>query len=206
MQQTQKSPALQGDVVGIYDQTGNKLIGYTYDAWGGRTTTQYNGAPWSVVTKNPLGYRGYYYDSELGFYCLGTRYYDQNTHRFISPDDLTYLGANGDLNSYNLYAYCSNNPVNFVDPTGNFAISATLAMILIGTAIGAVTGFGMDAGKQLIANGWDFEDVDWGSAVNSGIVGAALGFSLSMGVGYLGPVIAGVSTASGLTAGGRVCD
>ena len=27
---------LQGDVVGIYDQTGKKLIGYTYDAWGGQ--------------------------------------------------------------------------------------------------------------------------------------------------------------------------
>ena len=47
---------LQGDIVGIYDQTGTKLISYTYDAWGLRTTTLHNNATWSVVTKNPHGF------------------------------------------------------------------------------------------------------------------------------------------------------
>ena len=37
------------------------------------------------------------------------------------------LGANGDLNSYNLYAYCSNDPVNYVDPNGHEIIFATIA-------------------------------------------------------------------------------
>ena len=83
------------------------------------------------------------------------------------------------------------------DPSGHIAI---WAMVLIGTLVGAAVGFGFDAGKQLIDNGWDFSEVDWGSAVNSGIVGGALGFSLSMGVAYLGPVIAGVADASGKAA------
>ena len=87
----------------------------------------------------------------------------------------------------------------YYDPSGH---SAILAMVLIGTLFGAAVGFGFDAGKQLINNGWDFSEVDWGSAVNSAIVGEALGFSLAMGVGYLGPVIAGTATAGGLTAGG----
>ena len=67
---------------------------------------------------NPFRYRGYYYDIETGLYYLNSRYYDPEIGRFISPDDISYLGANGDLISYNLYAYCSNNPVNYQDPTG----------------------------------------------------------------------------------------
>ena len=55
--------------------------------------------------------------TETGWYYLQSRYYDPAVGRFISPDDVSLLGANGDLPSCNLYAYCSNNPVNFYDPT-----------------------------------------------------------------------------------------
>lgn len=99
----------------------------------------------------------------------------------------------------NLYAYCNNDPVNKYDPSGH---SAILTIVIIGTIFGVAVGFGFDLGKQLINNGWDFSEVDWGRAVNSAIVDGTLGFSLAMGVGYLGPVIAGTATAGGLTAGG----
>ena len=75
-------------------------------------------------------------------------------------------------------------------------------MILTGIGFGAFTGFAMNVGKQLISNGWDFGKIDWGSALNSCIVGAALGFSTAMGVIYLGPVLAGTAVIGGLTAGG----
>ena len=65
---------------------------------------------------NPIRYRGYYYDSETGFYYLQSRYYDPETDRFINADGI--LGANGDILSYNLFAYCSNNLINHCDPTG----------------------------------------------------------------------------------------
>ena len=64
-------------------------------------------------------------------YYLQTRYYDPKICRFISPDDVFYLGANGDLVSYNLYAYCSNDPVNYVDPSGH----SILAVLLIGIVV-----------------------------------------------------------------------
>ena len=51
---------------------------------------------------------------------MQSRYYDPVVGRFISPDDVGYLGANGDLAGYNLYAYCSNNPVMYCDPSGHF--------------------------------------------------------------------------------------
>ncbi|HBL85194.1 MAG: hypothetical protein A2Y17_11540 [Clostridiales bacterium GWF2_38_85] len=51
------------------------------------------------------------------FYYLQSRFYDPDTGRFINADST--IGANGDLLSGNLFAYCSNNPVNCADPNGH---------------------------------------------------------------------------------------
>ena len=40
--------------------------------------------------------------------------------RFINADDTDYLGADGDPVSFNLFVYCSNNPVMGSDPTGHW--------------------------------------------------------------------------------------
>ena len=80
---------------------------------------------------NPLRYRGYYYDAETGFYYLQSRYYDPAICRFINDDGLFIDGFVGS----NLFAYCVNDPVNTVDPTGNFAITATVALITFGIAL-----------------------------------------------------------------------
>lgn len=124
-----------GDIVAVYNaDTGVKLISYTYGAWGDTVTSYHNGGSSTTATKNPYKYRGYYYDSDLAMYYLQTRYYDPAICRFISPDELGYLGANGDLVSYNLYAYCSNNPVMCCDPSGHIAISTLVALITVGIA------------------------------------------------------------------------
>lgn len=110
---------LQGDIVAVYSSSGIKLVTYTYDAWGNQTVKYWNGGGSTAAQYNPFRYRGYYYDTDLRMYYLQSRYYDSKICRFISPDDTSYLGANGDLLSYNLYSYCSNDPVNFVDPSGH---------------------------------------------------------------------------------------
>ena len=78
------------------------------------------------------------YESSSGFYYLQTRFYDSETGRFINADDVGYLGASGDFASYNLFAYCSNNPVMFVDPTGHFIITITLGGALLSAILTAV--------------------------------------------------------------------
>ena len=125
---------LQGDIVAVYSSSGLKLVTYTYDAWGNQTVKYWNGGGSTAAQYNPFRYRGYYYDTDLRMYYLQSRYYDAKICRFISPDSVSYLGANGDLTSYNLYSYCSNNPVNFVDPSGH-AIDTIWDAISLGFSI-----------------------------------------------------------------------
>ena len=48
-----------------------------------------------------------------------SRYYNPTIGRFISVD--AYIsGIGGDVNGYNLYSYCMNNPVNMCDSNGNW--------------------------------------------------------------------------------------
>ena len=112
---------LQGDIVAVYDANGVKKISYIYNAWGATTTTYHNGASASTVS-NPFTYRGYYYDKDLGLYYLMSRYYDANICRFINVDRQLNTTS---LLSYNLFAYCENNPVVRIDPNGDFYITGT---------------------------------------------------------------------------------
>lgn len=70
-----------------------------------------------VAAINPIRYRGYYYDSETGYYYLTSRYYNPEFGRFINADSQlnTSLGILG----YNMFVYCLNNPVNKIDYSGN---------------------------------------------------------------------------------------
>ena len=128
---------LQGDIVAVYDtSTGKQLIGYKYNAWGVCTTSYYNSGSTTTATKNPFKYRGYYYDSNLGLYYLQSRYYDQNTCRFINADG--YVSTGRGLTGYNMFAYCNNNPVMYVDPNGNASWLFWIVVCIIGLNYGAI--------------------------------------------------------------------
>ena len=110
---------LQGDVISIYDNINGKLGEYKYDAWGNVTIDTPTSYTDNIFNANPLRYRGYIYDTETGFYYLQSRYYDPTICRFVNADGYVSTGT-GAL-GYNMYAYCNNNSVNFVDPTGALA-------------------------------------------------------------------------------------
>lgn len=138
---------LQGDIIAVYNTSGTKLVSYVYDAWGNVTVTNHNvSGTNSGARHNPFRYRGYYYDTETGYYYLQSRYYNPEWGRFLNADSTGYLGANGDLISYNLYAYCSNNPVMYVDPTGEWNWGkfwdgfVTFGSTAVGIAVGVYTG------------------------------------------------------------------
>ena len=113
---------LQGDVIGISDREGNTVAEYRYDSWG-RLLSVRDGAgndisenAGHIANINPIRYRGYYYDSETGFYYLQSRYYDPETGRFLNADG--YVSTGQGMTGYNMFAYCGNNPVNRFDPNG----------------------------------------------------------------------------------------
>jgi RHS repeat-associated protein len=52
-----------------------------------------------------------------GLYYYNARYYDATIGRFISAD--TVIPNPSNPQSFNRYSYCRNNPLKYVDPTGN---------------------------------------------------------------------------------------
>ena len=163
---------MQGDILAVLNgQTGAVEASYTYDAWGRVISS--TGA---LANLNPFRYRGYYYDSETGLYYLQSRYYDPETGRFINADDADYIGADGSLLSYNLFAYCKNNPVNRFDAEGNLSLPNWLKI-----AVGAVALAGAVALTVATGGGAAAVAVGVAKIVGSVIVSTAAG----AGIGYV---------------------
>ena len=125
---------LQGDVMGMVDASGNSVATYTYDPYGKLLT-----ATGELADKNPLRYRGYYYDSESGLYYLQSRYYDPATRRFVNAD--SYASTGQGLIGHNMFAYCRNNAIMRTDSYGSLdwnwctQLSVGAAILAVGLAI-----------------------------------------------------------------------
>ena len=138
----------QGDVIGLYNNKGVKVAAYEYDAWGnilsvkdstGKTITNQD----HIANANPFRYRGYYYDADLGLYYVSSRYYDPEIGRWINADN--QLSTGSDLTGMNLFAYCGNNPVNRIDPTGeawwHWALGAAVVAVAAVATVVTCGGF-----------------------------------------------------------------
>ena len=102
---------LQGDVMRIVNASGTVMASYDYDPYG-----KVISATGTLANINPLRYRGYIYDTEAGFYYLQSRYYDPAVGRFLNAD--SYASTGQDIIGYNMFAYCGNSPIMFIDNSG----------------------------------------------------------------------------------------
>jgi RHS repeat-associated protein len=116
-----------GSAVRLTNQQGKPVRSVAYDPYG--AIIFYSGSD---------DYRYKFTGKELdasGLYYFGARFYDPMLGRFIQADTV--------LDGLNRYTYCRNNPLKYVDPSGNFIFSA------IGGLIGAVVGGAADTIYQL---------------------------------------------------------
>ncbi len=144
---------------------------YDYDAYG----VQKNIDP---TDTNPFRYCGEYFDKESGSIYLRSRYYAPNVGRFISEDthwnssnmiygDKVYKDGeikvpdiNAIMQSDNLYGYCMNNPVGYVDLSGE--IPAAVVLALYAYAQSVITSPDLQYDMQMLA--YDIERGDYLSA------------------------------------------
>ncbi len=162
----------QGDVIRIIDQSGTAVAEYSYDAWGNLLVDEEDLSDIGHV--NPIRYRGYYYDTETGFYYLRSRYYDPAIGRFINADQFASTGQ--DFLGYNMFAYCNNSPVSNKDSEGTFLTAALAigAKILTDGLIGGVIGAVTNAVCAFAVNG-EITSSDLIEGFRDGFIGGALG-------------------------------
>ncbi|MDY5320854.1 MAG: FG-GAP-like repeat-containing protein [Prevotella sp.] len=123
-----------GSILSVRDENGKKVFDASYDAWGRQT-----------VTLNTIGlhrgYTGHEMLSEFDIINMNGRLYDPVLGRFLSPDN--YVQAPESSQSFNRYSYCMNNPLKYVDPSGN--------LFGIDDAIIAFAAFNMASGMMRAA-------------------------------------------------------
>ena len=102
-------PDALGSVRQIADPTGQILLTQRFDPFGG--LQQVNG-----FTASAYGFAGEEQDAKTGQVYLRARTYNPATGRFLQQDPV--LGTPNQLRTLHNYAYAFNNPVNYIDPSG----------------------------------------------------------------------------------------
>ena len=97
-------------MTGILTETANLTNSYQYDPYGNLTSGTADGV-------NYYGYNGESTNVKTGLQYLRARYYDAENGTFTTED--SDLGTTENPLTRNRYAYTSNNPVNYDDPTGH---------------------------------------------------------------------------------------
>jgi len=91
-----------GSVIALSNTSGGIVERYSYDVFGEPNRVSAVG--------NPYMFTGRVYDPNTGLYDYRARVYKPQIGRFLQTDPIQA--------SLNLYTYCENNPVNWIDPWG----------------------------------------------------------------------------------------
>ncbi len=176
------------------DASGCSIQEQSFDAWGVRRNPEtWSGNP----LEDPIFDRGFtghehlfVFDAgkkDIGIINMNGRMYDPMMSTFLSVD--SYVQAPDNSQNFNRYAYCLNNPLKYVDPSGEELCAA--AVMAIAAAVSVAT--------QCIQN-YCYDRPIYQDLVKAAAVGAIQGM-FSYGIGYVGEAI----TAAVEGAGGVAC-
>ncbi len=120
-----------GSIRFLADESGAVTDSYEYTAFGELLVH-------SGSDLQPYRFAGEPYDPNSGFYYNRARWLDPSQGRFVSMDP--FSGVDSDPPSLHKYAYAANDPVDNVDPTGQFSLAT---QVTVGFVIGSLASIGL---------------------------------------------------------------
>ena len=158
---------IYGSLLLAADAQGNLLQYAERNIWGDLKP----GQEMTSGLEESLRFTSYSLDPVIGRYFAQARFYDSRCGRMLSPDPVK--------RGLNRYHYCDNDPVNYEDSTGE------IANILIGGALGAITGGAFGFGGSVVSQLIGGQKVDWRKAAGAGAANAGINY-ISDALGSLG--------------------
>ncbi len=191
-----------GSVVMVSGSDGRVIERLRYDPYGALLERT------GEAISPPFGYTGGRLESGSGLLYLNARYYHPKIGRFVSPDAI--VQDLHDPMAWSAYVYCRDNPLGFVDPSGEGFLEAFVAVVaIVALAVVAVATLGvglalLGVGLAMVAGGVvgglaaAKKGGNFGDILTGALVGAAVG-----GWAAFGALYAGGALASGLGVGGQ---
>lgn len=170
------------------NEAGQLIEEFSYEPWG-RKRNPNNWTNYTAVTVSNITERGYTLHEHLNDFALinmNGRVYDPLLGRMLSVDNFVQQPDN--TQSYNRYSYCQNNPLIYTDPSGESAVGAVVAGVIIGVYLGGV----MANGGEYMPPNWNYKNNQtWEYMICGGIVG---GLSAGVGSAIAGSGVVGANT------------
>lgn len=127
-----------GSLIATTDHAGAVTARYAYDPFGKRRTT--SGAydafgtlviDWTSNTNNGTdrGYTGHEHLDDVGLIHMNGRIYDPTLGRFLQTDPFVQDPTN--LQNFDRYAYCFNDPLTCTDPSGHSFLSKLFKAVFL---------------------------------------------------------------------------
>jgi RHS repeat-associated protein len=133
--------------VGLLTNSATVSFTYKYDPWGVQTLTA--GGTGNGAGQNPYAFHGGIKDPGSGLVKFGLRWYNPVTGTWTQQDT---LDSPLDPANANRYAYAGDDPVNNIDPSGQYLSACTTQAINL--AIGAIVlGIGYGGALAAVAAG-----------------------------------------------------
>ena len=180
-----------GSILTVTDNIGNVVSEQNFDAWGRKRNAQ----DWTYnnISSNPdwlyRGYTGHEHLPKFKLINMNARLYDPVLGRMLAPDPYVVDGTS--TQAYNRYAYANNNPMSYIDPTGEVAWFVPL---IIGVTAGSLSG--------AMINESQGKDMLEGAMIGGAIGGATalIGAALSPAGAMTSGAITGALGSTGFTA------